>query len=181
MCKFNGVNDDNYKTVHGVLSSYVWEIKKNVGQGPSIDHITLSESLIDLLKEHLHLNLTKEVVLVDEVIRGCGGFADVYFGRHSKTDKYVAVKQLRVHIQREEQLSKASNALFPCSVLNKFSKNISRELRIWSSLDHPNILPLLGFTLRGNASFAFICEWMENGTLREYLKKHKEADIFQMV
>jgi hypothetical protein len=79
------------------------------------NHILLSESLKDLLSKYSHLDLTNEVVLVDEVIRGCGGYSDVYFGRLSKTGKYVAVKQLRVHIQREEQLSKASTLCFRVS------------------------------------------------------------------
>ena len=64
---------------------------------------------------------------------------------------------------------------------SKILQNISRELGIWSSLDHPNVLLLLGYTMNGGATFAFICQWMENGTTREYLKEHPETDTFQMV
>ena len=67
------------------------------------------------------------------------------------------------------------------AVRSKIQQNISRELGIWSSLDHPNVLPLLGYTMNGGATFAFICQWMENGTAREYLREHPETDTFQMV
>jgi hypothetical protein len=55
------------------------------------------------------------------------------------------------------------------------------ELRIWSLLSHRNVLPLLGYTLHGASTFAFITEWMVNGTVREYLMKHPETNTFQMV
>ena len=48
-------------------------------------------------------------------------------------------------------------------------------------MDHANILPLLGFTFHAGASFSFISEWMDNGTARDYLKTHPEANVFEMV
>jgi hypothetical protein len=68
--------------------------------------LTLSESASDTLSQHSHLDLTDQIEFVDDNIRGCGGFSDVYYGRLAICDKYVAIKRLRVHIQHKIQLSK---------------------------------------------------------------------------
>ncbi|KLO11006.1 kinase-like protein, partial [Schizopora paradoxa] len=45
-----------------------------------------------------------------------------------------------------------------------------REVRLWSKLEHPNILPLLGFFLDGPSSPNLVSRWMKNGTLTKYLQ-----------
>jgi hypothetical protein len=115
MCKFEGADDDNYKKVHAAINGYLREIKETVGGGLHT-HTTLSEFLRDSLEAHSNLDLTSEVVLADESIRACGGHSDVYLGRFSRTNKLVAIKQLRIHIQQEEQLSNVSTLCFPCSM-----------------------------------------------------------------
>jgi serine/threonine protein kinase len=148
------------------------------------NHIKLTDAASELLSEHSHLDLTERVQLVDESIRGHGGCADVYCGRLMDSGKYVAVKRLRVHFQKEQQLSKACytfRSLRRYVSLTNILQNISRELRIWSLLNHPNVLPLLGYTLHGGSTFAFISEYMMNGTAWEYLKLYPETDKFQMV
>jgi serine/threonine protein kinase len=47
-------------------------------------------------------------------------------------------------------------------------------MRIWGNLDHPNIVPLLGVTSDFGKSIAMVCQWMNQGTLSEYLEKEKE-------
>jgi hypothetical protein len=87
----------------------------------SSPRFTLSETVSKLLFKHSHLDLTDEVELVDQMIRACGGYADVYCGWYGKIGKFVAVKQLRVHIQREEQLSKVSIVTIVSEWLSPFS------------------------------------------------------------
>ena len=47
-----------------------------------------------------------------------------------------------------------------------------KELTVWSKLKHPNVLSLLGYYVVGNYPH-FISEWIENGTVQTYVKKHK--------
>ncbi|PVF94191.1 hypothetical protein CPB86DRAFT_54194 [Serendipita vermifera] len=52
-------------------------------------------------------------------------------------------------------------------------RKIMREGLIWSKLDHPNILPLLGFA--DDDSFqpfgAFVSPWCPNGNSEDYLSQ----------
>lgn len=57
---------------------------------------------------------------------------------------------------------------------------ILRELRIWSSLDHPNVLPLLGYVMHGSYP-ALISKRMVNGSLMNYMKKFPDIAIVRMV
>ncbi|KAL5526660.1 hypothetical protein ACEPAF_8384 [Sanghuangporus sanghuang] len=101
-----------------------------------------------------------------------GGFCDVFVGNvlskhllHSRTTSEepivkVAIKRLRVRLGRDMQLA----------------KSLAREMRIWSKLDHPNILPLLGYMLESDYP-SLISEWMEFGTVRNFLNNHPEWSI----
>jgi hypothetical protein len=73
------------------------------------DYLKLIHAASEVLDDHSHLDLTESVELVDESVRGVGGYADVYYGRLVDSGKYVAVKRLRLHFQKEQQLSKAYN------------------------------------------------------------------------
>ncbi|EJD03396.1 kinase-like protein, partial [Fomitiporia mediterranea MF3/22] len=55
-----------------------------------------------------------------------------------------------------------------------------KELYIWSRLSHENVLPLQGFALDKGFPIV-ISEWMANGTLREYLKKHPGCSVEDMI
>jgi hypothetical protein len=144
--------------------------------------LTLSEKASHILSQHSHLDLTDVIEYVDDDIRRCGGFSDVYYGRHITCNKYVAIKRLRVHIQREIKLSKVCDPLARShEVGSHITQNIARELRIWASLTHPNVLPILGYVFSQGATFAFISEWMENGTIRDFLERHPGADRIEMV
>jgi len=90
-----------------------------------------------------------------------GSFSDVYPAWSDKHKKKVAVKRIRVLL-----LNQVSFAEFLC-----------RELRLWSELEHPNVLRLLGFFLEGNLSEGiaipnFVSEWMLNDNLPNYMQKH---------
>ena len=51
---------------------------------------------------------------------------------------------------------------------------------MWKQLSHPNIVPFLGVT-DTPAPFSMVSEWMPNGDVRHYVKKHPEVDRLQLV
>jgi len=51
-------------------------------------------------------------------------------------------------------------------------------MRIWEKLDHVNVLPLLGYFTEGvNVMPALVSEWMEHGTLFDFMKSFPKASI----
>lgn len=59
-------------------------------------------------------------------------------------------------------------------------RSFARELRIWTNLNHPNILPCLGFAVDGNSP-RLVSQWMENGNLIQYLEKNPGTNRMDMV
>lgn len=57
-----------------------------------------------------------------------------------------------------------------------------KEAVAWKHLRHPNILPLLGATLRENR-LCLISEWMDQGNIIDYLgrKEHSEVNRIELV
>ena len=55
-------------------------------------------------------------------------------------------------------------------------------MRIWSLLDHENILLLEGFVREeGTNCPSFVTEWMDNGSLRQFLQENVDVDVLAMV
>ena len=51
-------------------------------------------------------------------------------------------------------------------------------MQIWAMLDHVNVLPLLGYYVEGgNAMPAMVSEWMEKGTLHDFMQTFPRASI----
>lgn len=50
----------------------------------------------------------------------------------------------------------------------------------WNTLDHPNVLPLLGVTM-DSQQFVMVSEWMTNGNINQFIEAHKDVDRFQLV
>lgn len=49
------------------------------------------------------------------------------------------------------------------------------EVRIWAKLDHPNVLPLLGYAVEPKTRYPiFVSEWMSNGSAWTYVTKNSE-------
>ena len=55
-----------------------------------------------------------------------------------------------------------------------------RELKIWTELNHRNVLPCLGFAEYNNLP-ALVSEWMDNGNVTEFLTKSDNIDRLEMV
>jgi len=89
-----------------------------------------------------------------------GGFGDIWKGtwRRDSDDCKVAIKVLRSRTDDPE-------------VEAKMHKRLRRELNVWQRLNHENILPLLGIVSDFGHYTAFVCPWLENGSVRRYLDR----------
>ncbi|KLO13908.1 kinase-like protein, partial [Schizopora paradoxa] len=46
-----------------------------------------------------------------------------------------------------------------------------KEIKVWASLDHENVVPLLGyFTVGNNKLPRLVSSWMEDGTMTDYMR-----------
>ena len=50
----------------------------------------------------------------------------------------------------------------------------------WSTLNHPNVLPLLGAVM-DRQEFVMVSEWMENGNINEFVEVHRDANRLDLV
>ncbi|KAF9789247.1 kinase-like domain-containing protein [Thelephora terrestris] len=110
-----------------------------------------------------HALLPESMVIKDEIehpdsaqLQTSGGFADIKQGWYD--GHMVAVKTMRVAVTDD---------------FDKLRKQFCKEVIIWNSLSHPNVLKLLG-VLSGfeGHQFATVSEWMVHGNIMEYIRKH---------
>jgi len=92
-----------------------------------------------------------------------GGYADVWIGDHQ--GQPVAAKVLRV-------CSKSD--------FEKIGRRFCKEVIRWKSLNHPNVLPLVGVTMDKD-HFVMVSEWMVNGNINEFIKSCKDANRFELL
>ena len=53
---------------------------------------------------------------------------------------------------------------------------------MWRRLQHPNIVPFCGVPTGGTSQpLEIVCDWMENGTITQYLGKRPQADRVGLV
>jgi len=72
------------------------------------------------------------------------------------------VKQIRAFLRKDPSLA----------------KKLAKEIRIWAKLNHDNVLPLLGYFTEGdNLMPALVSEWMEKGTLHDFMKSFPRCGI----
>ena len=61
---------------------------------------------------------------------------------------------------------------------------IMREVGIWKSVNHPNVVPFLGVTYGfGKEGYASLVSlWMVNGTLHNFLENHNDhlTDVYRL-
>ncbi|KAF9456081.1 kinase-like domain-containing protein [Collybia nuda] len=98
-----------------------------------------------------------------------GGFAIVYIAhwRNNGRKRKVGVKVIK------------TPAPHGCSGDKIANKRLRSEIMIWSRLDHPNILPLLGITYGFGAQgvYGMVCPWIDNGDLSHYLKVNEGISL----
>ena len=60
------------------------------------------------------------------------------------------------------------------------AQRLYKQVVLWKSLRHPNVLQLVGVTMSDGHS-AIVSEWMTNGDVNEYVKTHRDANRFELV
>ncbi|KIO04986.1 hypothetical protein M404DRAFT_530662 [Pisolithus tinctorius Marx 270] len=91
----------------------------------------------------------------DQTPRARGGKAVVYRGTLLSEGTAVAVK-----------------AVIGATEVNmKDMKQVLREAHVWSKLDHPNVLPLLGITTEFDLTVSIVTTWMERGNARCFVQE----------
>lgn len=58
-------------------------------------------------------------------------------------------------------------------------QSLAREILVWSKMQHPNILPLLGFSFDETrlASAWIVTPWQQNGGVLRYIDSAKLDDV----
>lgn len=51
---------------------------------------------------------------------------------------------------------------------------------MWKSLQHPNVLPLVGITM-SETRFAMVSDWMVNGNINDFVKAQPDVDKIGLV
>ena len=101
-----------------------------------------------------------EVQIIKKI--GSGSFGVVYYG------KLREVTEIAIKVTNPSSISSSSNET------NQILEEFSRELTIWSSLKHPNIVLFIGACIDPtNSSILIVSEFMHNGTLNDIFQKKK--------
>ncbi|KAM6500567.1 hypothetical protein JOM56_003581 [Amanita muscaria] len=115
-------------------------------------------------------DLSDQIECTTELI-GRGGYGSVYKGRWlgaaANTKPIIAIKIIDL-VPLKDEVKRKRRVKAP------FVKLITRELSLWCSIQHENILPLLGIALiNGDTNIpAFVCPWMENGNAKEFCSRN---------
>ena len=59
-------------------------------------------------------------------------------------------------------------------------KSLLQDLQVWKAVDHPNVLWLRGFAFTNDLP-AFVADWMDKGTLKNYRAANPDLDAKFMV
>ncbi|KAG8923379.1 hypothetical protein FRC02_011172 [Tulasnella sp. 418] len=80
-------------------------------------------------------------------------------------DVKIAIKVLRVRGGNDS-----------AGTVDRLHKRFYREVLLWRTLRHPNVVPLLGYAVLSDQSPTLVSPWYTNGNVNEYLKSHGDAD-----
>jgi serine/threonine protein kinase len=128
-----------------------------------------------------HARLPNSVVIKGEIDfsdptqpQTSGGFADIKPGKYKGCT--VAVKTLRVSMADDLDKIRKVSKEFVFAVSDDTDSDpqqFCKEVIIWNSLSHPNILRLTGVMdgFDGHL-FAAVSEWMVHGNIMEYINKN---------
>ncbi|THH09475.1 hypothetical protein EW145_g1994 [Phellinidium pouzarii] len=141
----------------------------------AVSEITLAapQDPVELLHQTLahlnYLNLDGSVTFDNpHQYYSTGGYAEIYIGTRDLPDRRqvkVAIKRLRFSLRDKDLIAEYT----------------VKELYIWSKLDHHNILQLWGFINDENDYPSLISEWMENGSVLQYVKKNPDCDVMRLI
>ena len=107
-----------------------------------------------------------EVQIIKRI--GSGSYGVVYYGKLRGATE-IAIKVTNSSFDPSVTSSSSSS-----DEMNQILEEFSRELTIWSSLKHPNIVLFIGACIDPtNSSILIVSEFMHNGTLNDIFQKKK--------
>ncbi|KAG8916744.1 hypothetical protein FRC02_003616 [Tulasnella sp. 418] len=115
------------------------------------------------------MNLTGKIDKGEQIT--WGNYSDVWRGTLLKDDgkvETIAIKALRVR--------QSSNPISTTPREERIHKRFYREVSLWAKLQHPNVTPLLGYTLDSDGIPTLISPWYSYGNLIEYLTSNPIAN-----
>ncbi|KZV97247.1 kinase-like protein [Exidia glandulosa HHB12029] len=151
------------------------------------DHLpkkSSAEGKKNVPKKHVHWqapsetfnDLTGSMSSVETKPLAHGAFSSVFKGVITDRDgkpQVVALKVIHIHDKSDLDVKKAN-------------KRVRRELYLWSTLSHRNILPILGTSELPHALCpAFVSPWCEHGSLTSYIAwwsdQHSGSPVISIV
>ena len=121
------------------------------------------------------MRIVGRIDIADELLAS-SGFADLRSGTYR--GRFVAIKTLRV-TSRDDfvKIRKVSiNGIFApscCAVSIIPLQRFCKEVVLWGTFSHPNILKLVGVQDGTNGrQFAIVSEWMSNGNIMEFIENN---------
>ncbi|CAE7218285.1 unnamed protein product [Rhizoctonia solani] len=129
-------------------------------------HMTIRE-IFELLLRHGCTDLSSQMDCNQEsnFAANGGGFGDIWTGNLHNGTK-VAIKVWRASMVEQ------------CD--DKALKRAAREVYYWSRMNHRHVHKLLGVIIFKGNCLGMVSEWMDNGNLREYMRKNQDLDQCEM-
>ncbi|KAG8985672.1 hypothetical protein FRB90_004508 [Tulasnella sp. 427] len=129
-----------------------------------------SDILQSTFNELKHLVIPPaELTIEEDVELGVGAYGEVFFAtlNRNSTSVKVAVKQLRIAQAK--------------GVRRRIAIRLARELKVWATANHPNILALVGFYVSDNYGCAqLVSPLMSNGNVNKYIEGHQPSVVTRL-
>ena len=124
--------------------------------------------------------ITSELEWTEDIPLKSGGSADVWRGRYRGS--MVAIKVLRVDKENLASLERVrlSQSAKISRVLTRARQSFYREVVSWKQFKHPNLL-LLEAAIKTWRGLTMISEWMESGTIMDFIVAHPETNRLKLV
>ncbi|KAG8948081.1 hypothetical protein FRC03_000845 [Tulasnella sp. 419] len=165
-----------------ILSYETWDklykmadtLWKSVEESPSPNLTRFENDLTKyeeyLLKPNIQvIDLTGFWLKLGDQPAALGGNSDIYkaqltSGLHPHKEQLVAVKVLRVTRSHHDSSSR-----------DRLERRLIREIRVWCTLDHPRIVPFLGYGVDGEVH-CLIAPWYSYGNVLKYIRENPNKD-----
>jgi len=107
-----------------------------------------------------------------ERIAAWGGFSEVRKGTYG--GKEVAVKCIKfTQHATSEKIMRVSGAYCGVQVVDSQLQVLCKEVIIWATLNHPNVVPFIGVTATPRFP-SLITQWMAFGNIRSFSMKRPD-------
>lgn len=138
----------------------------------------------ELRAELSRLDLTGRASINNARVVASGSFGDISQSQCTFSDGRqitVAVKRLRFYLKEDVDLVSSLNS-FSDFQSEHVSQIFEKEIYVWSKLNHPNVLSLLGFAFEQPSGYPLLMsEWMVNGSSLNYVKNNDNCDLIRLV